>query len=154
MNLYEVCSNDPPGVKTDHAPGVTSWNTGPKEDHLQNSCSLTLEGIELWYLVFSISLWSLTNSVHMMTGGHKLEHRNKEAHFQNSFSLKLGGLELWYFICNISLWTSTKIVHMMPLVSKLAQPEGSQVGTQDQRRPSSKFLFSVTGRWRALIFGI
>ena len=50
--------------------------------------------------------------------------------------------------------TSTKFVHMMPLGSKLAPPQGSQVGTWEQRSPSSKFFFSDTGWRRDLIFGM
>ena len=37
-----------------------------KEDQLQNSCSLKVEGIELSYLVHSIILWISTKFVHLM----------------------------------------------------------------------------------------
>ena len=101
-----------------------------KERKFQNSSSLKLEGLEVWYLVCSISLRTSTKFVHMMPlgskpappRGHKLEHRNKEAHLQKIFSLKLDGVEIWYLVCGISLWTSTKFVHKMPLRSKLALP--------------------------------
>ena len=43
---------------------------------------------------------------------------------------------------------------MKSLGSKLASPQGSQVGTLKQRSPSSKFFFSENGRHKALIFGI
>ena len=98
-----------------------------KECHLQNSFPLKLEGIELWYLVFSISLLTSTKFVHnmMLVGsklaspwGHKLEHRNKENQLQNSSSPKLEGLELWYLVFIISLWTFINCIHMIPLGSK------------------------------------
>ena len=31
VDLYHICSYDAPGVKTDPAPGVTSWNIGTKK---------------------------------------------------------------------------------------------------------------------------
>ena len=75
---------------------------GNKENQLQNSSSLKLQGLELWYLVFSISFWTFINLIHMIPleskltpqWGHKLEHRNKEDQLQNSSSLKLEGIEL------------------------------------------------------------
>ena len=91
---------------------LENWN---KESHLQNSSPLKLEGVELWYLVFSISLWTSTQFVHMMLlgsrfdpprgGGHNLEHRNKENQLQNSSSLKPEGIELRFFTLCICLWT-------------------------------------------------
>ena len=60
-----------------------------KERKFQNS-SMKLEGLELWYLVYSISLRTSTKFV------HKLKHRNKEAYLQNFSSLKLDGIEIWY----------------------------------------------------------
>ena len=59
------------------APGVTSWNIGTKkvefkERWFQNSSSLKLEGLELCYLVNSISLWTSTKFVHMMPLRSKL----------------------------------------------------------------------------------
>ena len=80
-----------------------------KENQLQNSSSLKLEGLELWYLVFSISLWTFINLFiwflwgqnWLHPGGHKLEHRNKDQ-LQNS-SLKLEGIELRFLVCSISL---------------------------------------------------
>ena len=47
-----MCSYDAPGVKIGPALGVARWN---KTDQLQNSSSLKLEGMELGYLVCSIS---------------------------------------------------------------------------------------------------
>ena len=46
---------------------------------------------------------------------------------------------------------SSKFVHVIPLEAKLALPQGSQVGTWEQRSQSSK-IFSETGRHRDLIF--
>ena len=43
---------------------------------------------------------------------------------------------------------------MIPLGSKLTPPLGSQVKTKEQRRPTSKFFFSETGKDRALSFGL
>ena len=43
---------------------------------------------------------------------------------------------------------------MIPIGAKLTPPQGSEVGTQEQRKPTSKFFFSETGRDRALIFGM
>ena len=43
---------------------------------------------------------------------------------------------------------------MMPLGPKLAPHWGSQVRTYEQRRQTSKFFFSETGRPRAFIFGL
>ena len=43
-----------------------------KEDQLGNSSSLKLEGIELWFLVCWISLWTFINFIHMMPLGSKL----------------------------------------------------------------------------------
>ena len=42
----------------------------------------------------------------------------------------------------------------MPLMSKLTSPRGSEIGTLEQRRPTSKFFFSEIGRDRALSFGM
>ena len=42
---------------------------------------------------------------------------------------------------------------MMPLGSKLAPTQGSQAGTQEERKTILKF-FSETGRHRDLIFGV
>ena len=60
-----------------------------KEDQLKDSCSLKLEGLELWYLVFSISLWTLSvlfiwfpwSQNWPQPGDHKLGHRNKDSKF-------------------------------------------------------------------------
>ena len=52
------------------------------------------------------------------------------------------------FYGSISLWTFINFIHMIALGSKLTPPWGSQVGTKEQRRPTSKF-FSETGRDRA-----
>ena len=70
-----------------------------KDSKLQNS-SLKLEGAELWYLVSSISLWTSTKFVHMMTLGSILapplesQDGTQEQSRQTSkfFSLKLFGL--------------------------------------------------------------
>ena len=127
---------------------------------------------ELSYLVYSISLWTSTSFVHMMPlgwklalpGGQKLEHRNSEAHLQKFYSLKLEGVELWYLVCSISLWISIKFVHMMPLGSKLASPQGAQVGTrtnEDQFQNSSslklgglelRYLASSIWQWTFIMF--
>ena len=120
-----------PWVKACPVPGVTSWNLRTKKDNFK-----ILEGLELWYLVYSISLWTFTKFVYMMPlgsklappRGHKLEHRNKHSKLQNSF-LKLQGVELWYLVCSNALLTSTKFFHMMPLGSKSAPPQESQDGT-------------------------
>ena len=85
-----------------------------KERKFQNSSSLKLEGPELSYLVYSISLWTFTKFVHMIAlstplgqkwprpGGHNLEHRNKGRKFQNSSFLKLEGLGLSYLVYSFS----------------------------------------------------
>ena len=114
-----------------------------KERTFYNSSSLKLDGLELWYFVCSISLWTSTMFVNKMPLGSELaqpwgsqvEHRNKERTFYNSSSLKLDGLELWYFVCSISL-TSTKFINKMPLGSKLAPPwgGGSQVEHRNKER--------------------
>ena len=44
------------------------------------------------------------------------------------------------------MWTSINLMHMILLESKLTPQRGSQVGTKEQRRPTSKFFFSETGR--------
>ena len=47
VDLYQVCSNDAPGVKTGSAVGVTSLKHGNKQGKLQKSSSLKLKGTEL-----------------------------------------------------------------------------------------------------------
>ena len=82
-------------------PGGHKFEYRNKEGKIQNSSALKLEGLELSYLVYSISWWTSTKFVHIMplglktgpaSGDHKLGHRKKEAHFQNSSSLKLEGV--------------------------------------------------------------
>ena len=61
-----------------------------KENQLQNSSSLKLKGLELWYLVFSISLWTFINLFiwvlwsqnwpHLQ--GHKLEPKEQRCRMQ------------------------------------------------------------------------
>ena len=101
MDLYKVCPYDAPGVKTSPAPGGHKSEHRNKEANLQNSFSLKLEGVEIWYFVCGISLGTSTKFVHKMPLGSELappwgsqvEHRNKGREFYNS-SLKLDGLEL------------------------------------------------------------
>ena len=142
MDLYQVCVDDAPGVKIGPTTGGHKMEHRNKESHISKFFSSELEGIELWYLVFSISLWTSAKFIYMMLVGsklappwgsqvgHKLEHRNKENQLQNSSSLKLKGLELWYLVFSISLWTFINLIHMIPMESKLAPPWGSQVGTK------------------------
>ena len=90
VDVYQVCSYDALGVKTGPAPGVTNVKHSNKEGKLQNSSSLKLGGLELWYLVYSISLRTSTKFAPGVKTGpalgvHKLEHRNKEAHLQFFF---------------------------------------------------------------------
>ena len=70
--------------------------------------------------------------------------QNKETKMQTSKFFFSESVELWYLVCSISLWTTTKFVHMMPLGSKLAPLIGSQDGTKEQIRPTSKFFLSET----------
>ena len=63
---------DAPGVKTDPVPEGHMLEHRNKDSKLQNSCSLKLEGLELCYLVYSISLWTCSKIVHMMPLGSKL----------------------------------------------------------------------------------
>ena len=35
VDLYEVCTYDTPGVKTDAAPGVTNWSIETKTAHFK-----------------------------------------------------------------------------------------------------------------------
>ena len=119
-----------------------------------------MQSFDIWYVASpsgplpSLFIWCPRGQNWDCPGVHKLKHRNKERKFQNSSSLKLERLELWYLVYSISLRTSTKFVHMMPLGSKLAPSWGSQVGTQEQRSPSSKFFFSETVWHKDLIFGM
>ena len=114
-------------------PGGHKLEHRNKEYKFQIFSSLKVEGLQLWYLVCSISYWTSTKFVNKMPLGSKpapplgsqVEHRNKEQKFYNSSSLKPDGLELWYFVCSISLWTSTKFIHMIPQGSGLVQPWGS-----------------------------
>ena len=74
-----------------------------KNDQLQNSFCLKLEGVELWYLVVSISEWTSIQFVHRISWGsklaslqgHKLEYWNKEDQLQNYFSLKFDFKLIW-----------------------------------------------------------
>ena len=94
MDLYQVCSYDAPWAKT--CP-IHRLEHMTKEDQLQNSSRLKLEGVELGYL----SLYELLSSLFTSCpgsqnwphpGGHKLW--DKENQLQNYSSLKLEGLEL------------------------------------------------------------
>ena len=109
MDLYLVYSyNAPPGQnlpRPGEGAGGHKLEHKNKERKIQDSFSLKLEGLKLWYSVYSFSLF-----VHMMPwgkiwphpGAHKLEHRNKEAHFQKSSSLKLKGVEVdLYQVCSV-----------------------------------------------------
>ena len=75
--------------------GGGGWSqVGTKKQGISSSkfFSSELEGIELRYLVFSISFWTSAKFIYMMLvgsklahpRGHKLEHRNKENQLQNS----------------------------------------------------------------------
>ena len=67
MDLDQLCSYDASGIKIGPALGVTTLNIGTKRAKLKNSSSLKLEGLELSYLVYSIS----TNFIYMMPLGSK-----------------------------------------------------------------------------------
>ena len=59
MDLYQVCSYEIPGIKTGLTPRghkLEHWN---KEAHFQNSSSLKMEGIELWYWYAASPCWPL-----------------------------------------------------------------------------------------------
>ena len=66
------------------------------------SCPLESEGVELQYLVHSMSLWTPTKFVHNYDPGvktgpvtvYKFKHRNKDSKQKNYSSLKLNGIEL------------------------------------------------------------
>ena len=106
---FQVFSYDTSGDQDRPRPWGHKFEHGIKEGKIQNSSSLKLEGLELSYLVCSISLWTSTKFVHMMPlgselalplgqnwpqpRGHKLGHWNKERKFQNS-SLKVEVVEL------------------------------------------------------------
>ena len=128
-----------------------------KKGKLQNSFSLKLEGVEIWYFVRGISLWASTKFVHKMPLGSKLappwgsqfEHRKKERNIYNS-SLKLDGLELWYLVCIISLWTFTKFVYIMHLGGGLVLLWGvtnRSIGTK-----KTNFIFFLLWKWKAYSF--
>ena len=112
-----------------------------KEKQLQNSSSLKLKALELWCLVFSISLWTFINLMHMIPleskltpqRGHKLEHRNKEDQLQNSSSLKLEGISLDFWYVASPCRPLSILFIWCPLGSKLAPPWGSQVGTKGSK---------------------
>ena len=51
------------------SPGGHKLENRNKEAHLQNFFSLKLDGVEIWYLVCGISLWTSINFVHEMPWG-------------------------------------------------------------------------------------
>ena len=82
----------------------------------------------------------------------KLEHRNKEDQLQSSCPLKLEGVELSYLVYSIILWISSKFVRIIPWGSKLGPVDRKL--EHKNKRPTSKFFLSETGKSRALIFGV
>ena len=76
-DLNQFCTHDAPGVKTGPSPGggggFHNFEHGNKKGKPQNS-SLKLEGVELSYLIYSISLWTFINFIHMIPLGSKLAH--------------------------------------------------------------------------------
>ena len=130
VDLYQVCLDYAPGVKIGPHPGDHKLEHRNKESHLQNSSPVKLEGVELWYLVLNISLWTSTK-----TG----PARGHSSQLQNSSSLKLEGLQLWYLVFSISLRTFIYLIHMIPLVSK-TDPWGHKLehrNKEDQLQNSS-----------------
>ena len=119
-----------------------------KERKFYYSSSLKLEYLELWYFVFSISLWTSTKYVNKIPLGSKLapswgsqvEHMNKEQKFYNSSSLKLDGLELWYLVCSIFLWTLPSSFIWCPKGQDWSCPGGHKL---EHRNKEDKFqIFS------------
>ena len=104
--------------------------------HKKSSC-LKLQGLEPWYLVCSIYLWTLTQYVQNMAlqpkmafprGLHALHRLIWGKHKKSSY-LKPQGLEPWYLVCSIYQWTLnlTSDVQNMALQPKMAFPWGSHV---------------------------
>ena len=72
LDLYQVCSYDATGVKIGPRLGGHLFEHRNKEGKLQSSSTLKLEGLELSYYVYSISVSTSTKFVHMMPPPSKL----------------------------------------------------------------------------------
>ena len=131
-----------------------------KETHPQNSSSLKVEGLELWYLTGSISLWTSTTFFSDYAPWVKVgpspgvTNWNKEAHLQNSFSVKLKGIGLWYLVCSVSLWSTSKFWPYDAPGVKTDPAPGVTILNMGIKKANFKILFSWPWRPRAFIFGI
>ena len=132
-------------------PGGPKLQHKNKEDQLQNLSSLKLEGLELWYLIFSISFWTFISS---------FEHKVLRVSYcdrpmsVNNFYKHLLLLNHW---ANLDeTWQGCSLCEAL---QKLFKEFNSILncgchGNQKEKNAKSLENFSET-RWRrALIFGI
>ena len=90
MDLNQVCTYDAPGVKWPCPWGHKEHRN--KEGKLQNSSSLKLEGVDLSYLVYSISLWTFINCILMIPVASKLAPTQGITSWNNS--IKEGRIDI------------------------------------------------------------
>ena len=72
MDLYQLYSYDAPGFIRLALRQSHKFEHRNKEGKIQNFCSQYLEGLQLWFLVCNIVLWTFINFIHMIALGSKL----------------------------------------------------------------------------------
>ena len=68
VNLYQVCSNYIAWAKNGHAPGHMFY-IGLYRGNVKKSSCLKPQGLEPWYLVYSITKWTSTKFVQILALG-------------------------------------------------------------------------------------
>ena len=85
--------------------------------------------------------------------GAQVRTQEQRRSTSNSCSLKCEGVEPSYLANSIILWIPTKFVHYDVPGVKTEPAPGSQVRTEEQKRPTLELFLSETGTITALMIG-
>ena len=134
VNLYQVCSNNAPGVKNGPPRGHMFYIGLYKKNKKKNSC-VKPDGLDYGYLVFSITLWTSTKFVQIIAGArnglaqgsHMFYISLYRENVNKTTSLKQQNLEPGQLLCNITLLASSKYVQIITMGHIVGRPRVHRV---------------------------